>query len=111
MPSYPTLRNGNRGAVTPAQLARAKMRVYSQEYAEAGLRKQVYTRVTADYVADGSLWKIEMTHNINSPHYTWSVVKTENSAGIIPEFIHQGDLVLTLWFLDNSKTLAITIIG
>ena len=110
---YPTLRNGNRGAVTPAQLSKLKMSQYSQEYSDAGtsLTKQVFTRVPADYTADGSLYYITMDHNLNSPFYTFSVVKLNNNTPPVIEDIHQGDNTLTLWFHSDTLTLAITIIG
>lgn len=110
---YNTLRNGNRGAVTPAQLARLKMAKYDQSYSDAatGLSKYEFTITTSDYVADGSLFKLVLAHPINSLHYVWSVVKTDNSAGVIVENFAQRELELTLWFTDDTLALAITIIG
>ena len=111
MAVYPTMRQGVRGAVTPAQLSRNKPAPYGQEYAGPSLQKYTFERETADYIADGSLYKIEMQHNIHTPFYVYSVVKTDNNAGVVVEFEHYGDDTLTLWFTDDSLSLAITIIG
>jgi len=113
MSLYPTLRNGNRGAVTPAQLSRIKMQKYSQEYSTAGtaLGKYTFSKTAADYVADGTLYKITCTHPINDVHYTWSVIKADNSAGIVVEDYHQGAQTLTLWFNGDTLDLEITVIG
>ena len=105
-------RNGVSGAVTPAQLYRLGGAA-SQSWSTPGtnLNNKTYTRVTADYTADGSLFYVTCAHGLHSPHYTWSVVKTDNNAGVIVEYYHQGDDTLTLWFTDNSLALAITVIG
>ena len=109
---YNTLRNGNRGAVTPAQLSRSRRGAGGiNSTPSSNLRKYVFTRVTADYTADGALFYITMDHGIHSPHYLWGVIKTDNNADVIVEYFNQGDDILTLWFTDNSLSLAITIIG
>jgi hypothetical protein len=108
---YPSGRNGVRGAVTPAQLARARMQAFNQAWTGPALSKQIFLRAPADYTADAGLFYITMDHNIHSSYYTWTAVKTDNSAGVIVENFHQGDDTLTLWFTDDTLTLAITIIG
>jgi hypothetical protein len=62
-------------------------------------------------VADGSLFKLELTHYIGSPFYLYGIVKTDNNADVIVEYVNYGNDVLTLWFTDDTLTVAITIIG
>lgn len=110
---FPTLRNGHRGAVTRAQLSKATMAAYSESYSNAGtgLSKFTFLRGPSDFVADGGLFKLVLTHSVNSAYYTWTVVKIDNNAGVIVEYFNQGNTELTLWFTDDTLDLAITIIG
>jgi len=111
MAVYPIMRQGVRGAVTPAQLSRSKAAPYGQAYAGPSLQKRTYLREPADYTADGDLYYVTMDHNIHSPYYVFSVVKTDNNRDVIVESAHYGDDTLTLWFTSDTLTLAITIIG
>ena len=68
--------------------------------------------VKADYIADThgeANFRIDFLHNLNQNQYLWDVYKTENSGAIIPTDYFRGDLVLSLWFIDDEKSIRVII--
>lgn len=112
MPRYNTYRQGVRGAVTPAQLAKGRMAKNSSDNGGMRFAKKIpFDVLTTDYVADGTRFKVELEHFLGEPYYIFMAIKQNNNKPVIVEDSHHGDDVLTLWFTADTLNLYVTVVG
>jgi len=68
---------------------------------------------TADYIADTTVedanFRIDVTHLLGTNVYTWHIVKTDDSGGMLTVSWHQGNETLKLWFYSDTKSIRVII--
>lgn len=79
----------------------------------SGSGKIPYLFATSDYIADTSVpeanYRIDVNHTLQTQIYSWHIFKTEDGRAIVPVDWSQGDNILSLWFVGNTKTIRVII--
>jgi len=74
--------------------------------------KIAFDFVKADYIADShgdANFRIDVNHDLNQNLYDWGVFKTENNGAILVTDWWKGESTLSLWFIDDEKTIRVII--
>jgi len=69
-----------------------------------------YNIVPADYVADSGLYKVTVTHSLDTSFFIYQVYEKGQNSDIWPEKARRTTTILELWFAFNDKNLTAIIL-